>query len=141
LNPRYGSWSEQLLAAADATAARLGRRGPLDARTWGEQNTVRVRHPLSRALPWASGWLDITPEALPGDSNMPHFQSPDAGASERLAVSPGHEASGLFHMPGGESGHPLSPHYRDGHAAWAHGEPTPFLPGPTVSTLRLVPSR
>jgi penicillin amidase len=139
LNPRYASWSEQILAAVDATAAVLGRRGALEARTWGERNMVRVRHPLSRALPWASGWLDMTPEALPGDSNMPLFQSPEAGASERLAVSPGHEASGLFHMPGGESGHPLSPHYRDGHAAWAHGAPTPFLPGPTVSTLRLVP--
>ena len=33
-------------------------------------------------------------------------------------------------MPGGQSGHPLSPHYADGHAAWAKGEPTPFLPGP-----------
>jgi penicillin amidase len=62
-----------------------------------------------------------------------------AGASERLAVSPGHEQSGYFHMPGGQSGHPRSPHYADGHAAWAQGQPTPFLPGAPVAVLTLLP--
>ena len=51
------------------------------------------------------------------------------GASERFAVSPGDEANGYFHMPGGQSGHPLSRFYRAGHEAWVTGEPTPFLPG------------
>ncbi len=43
-------------------------------------------------------------------------------------------------MPGGQSGHPMSPHYRAGHEAWVKGEPTPFLPGETVHTLTLVPT-
>jgi penicillin amidase len=76
---------------------------------------------------------------LPGDNHMPRFQSPTSGASERFAVSPAHEERGYFHMPVGQSGHPLSPHYADGHAAWVNGEPTPFLPGPAVHVLRLVP--
>jgi penicillin G amidase len=42
-------------------------------------------------------------------------------------------------MPGGASGHPLSPYFLAGHAAWLKGEPTPFLPGPTVHTLTFVP--
>ena len=42
-------------------------------------------------------------------------------------------------MPGGQSGHPLSPYYRAGHEAWVAGEPTPFLPGPAVHRLRLEP--
>jgi penicillin amidase len=70
---------------------------------------------------------------------MPRFQSPRAGASERLAVSPGREAEGYFHMPAGQSGHPLSPNYGDGHQAWAEGRPMPFLPGPSVHTLVLRP--
>ena len=78
-------------------------------------------------------------EPLPGDNNMPRVQSPDFGASERFVVSPGHEADGIFEMPGGESGNPLSPFYRAGYEAWVHGEPTPFLPGPTRHTLRLQP--
>ena len=140
LDARYGSWDELLLASVDAAVASLRESGAdLGQRTWGERNTVAIRHPLSRALPLLSGLLDIPPEPLPGDSDMPRFQSPDAGASERLVVSPGHEEKGYFHMPGGQSGHPLSPFYRAGHAAWARGEPTPFLPGPALHTLLLQP--
>jgi penicillin amidase len=80
-------------------------------------------------------------QALPGDGNMPRVQYTFAGASERLAVSPGREGDGYFHMPTGQSGHPLSPHYGDGHDAWAQGEPTPFLPGPAVHVLTLRPGR
>jgi penicillin amidase len=61
------------------------------------------------------------------------------GASERLAVSPGHEEQGYLHLPGGQSGHPLSPYYRAGFMQWARGEPLPFLPGPTEHTLTLTP--
>ena len=62
------------------------------------------------------------------------------GASERFAVSPGRESDGHFHMPGGQSGHPLSPHYRAGHDDWAKGRATPFLPGATATTLTLLPA-
>ncbi len=44
---------------------------------------------------------------------------------------------GLLNMPGGQSGHPLSPFYRAGHEAWVRGEPAPFLPGPAVHVLTL----
>ena len=70
---------------------------------------------------------------------MPRVQQPDYGASERFAVAPGDEANGYFHMPGGQSGHPLSPFFSAGHEAWAQGEPLPFLPGPGLHRLTLVP--
>jgi penicillin amidase len=78
-------------------------------------------------------------EPLPGDNHMPRVQGPAFGASERFVVSPGHEEEGLFEMPGGQSGNPLSPFYRAGHETWARGDPAPFLPGPAVHTLRLQP--
>jgi penicillin amidase len=56
-----------------------------------------------------------------------------------MVVSPGHETDGIMHMPTGQSGHPLSPFYANSHAAWVAGEPTPFLPGPALHTLTLVP--
>lgn len=138
LGAPHKTWDELLLAAVDAALLELPP-GPIASRTWGERNTSRVRHPLSRAIPWIGRWLDMPPRPLPGDSHMPRFQSPGAGASERIVVSPGREAEGHFHMPGGQSGHPLSPHYADGHEAWAKGQPAPFLPGPTVNTLTLRP--
>ena len=141
LDPRFASWEALLLEALDAVVAELTEGGrPLAGRTWGERNTTLFRHPLSRAVPWLSSFLDMPRVPLPGDHNMPRFQSPTAGASERFAVSPGREEQGYFHMPGGQSGHPLSPHYADGHDAWVKGEPTPFLPGPAVQVLTLVPS-
>ena len=59
------------------------------------------------------------------------------GASERFAVSPGHEAEGYLHIPGGQSGHPLSPYYRAGFRRLGGGQPLPFLPGPAQHTLTL----
>ena len=140
LDPGHASWEALLLEALDAVLADLTQDGQaLAGRTWGERNTALIRHPLSRAVPRLGPWLDMPRQALPGDNHMPRFQSPTAGASERFAVSPGREELGYFHMPGGQSGHPLSPHYADGHAAWANGEPTPFLPGPALHVLTLVP--
>jgi penicillin amidase len=139
LNPAYANWTALLLDAIDQTIASLKEdKKALADRTWGEANTVMIRHPLSRAVPLLSGWLDMPATPLPGDSHMPRVQSTTNGASERLTVSPGREADGYFHMATGQSGHPQSPHYRDGHDAWVNGWPTPFLPGPTVTTLRLV---
>ncbi|MFQ5349239.1 MAG: penicillin acylase family protein [Thermoanaerobaculia bacterium] len=142
LASRFADWDAQLLAAVDHTIDYFVRDGAeLSERNWGQRNTVRIQHPFSRAMPLLSRWLDMPATPLPGDSHMPRFQSPDEGASQRLAVSPGREEEGYFHMPAGQSGHPLSPHYRDSHGAWERGEATPFLPGPTIHTLTLRPAR
>jgi penicillin amidase len=141
LNPRYADWDQQLLASFDRLLADLIRDGrPLAEKTWGRRNTAAIRHPLSLAVPQLGAWLDMPPDPLPGDDNMPRVQAPDMGPSERFAVSPGRETAGYLHMPGGQSGHPLSPHYRDSQDAWVTGEATPFLPGPAVETLILEPS-
>jgi len=140
LDPRFRTWDEQLLHAADQVIVRLTKDGSsLPEQTWGRLNTPKIQHPLSRALPFLARWLDMPPLALPGDAHMPRVQDRLFGASERFAVAPGHEADGYFMMPCGQSGHPLSPHYRDSHLDWAAGRPGSFLPGPAVATLRLLP--
>lgn len=137
--PPFEDWREVFLASVDGILDKLLEQGPLAERTWGEFNTVRVKHPLSLAVPALGRWLDMPPAPLPGDGNMPRVQGRTFGASERFVVSPGREDEGFFHMPTGQSGHPLSPHYGDGHRAWKEGEPTPFLPTETVTILRLLP--
>jgi penicillin amidase len=140
LDPGFKDWDQQLLAAVDTTIARLTRDGtPLAQCTWGRLNSPKVQHPLSKALPMLSRWLDMPTLPIPGDAQMPRVQDREFGASERLAVSPGHEADGYFMMPCGQSGHPLSPNYGDGHRDWVAGRPGPFLPGPTVHRLVLKP--
>jgi penicillin amidase len=76
---------------------------------------------------------------LAGDHHMPRVQDGAFGASERFAVSPGREDQGYLELPGGPSGHPLSPFYRSGFDDWAAGSPTPFLPGPAIHRLLLRP--
>ena len=70
---------------------------------------------------------------------MPRVARPSHGASMRFAVSPGDEESGYLHLPGGQSGNPISPFYRAGHYDWVTGNPTPFLPGEPQHFLVLQP--
>jgi penicillin amidase len=142
LDPRYKSWNEALLASLDASLKTLGEEcESLATCTWGRQNTLQMRHPLSSALPFAARFLDMPAVALPGDAAMPRVQGSQFGASQRMVVSPGKEDEGVFQMPGGPVDHPLSPFYGAGHQAWVRGEPQPFLPGPPLHRLELAPAQ
>ncbi len=139
LNPAFASWPALFGAAVD----RLLPEHPqvtLPKLTWGSYQMTRFEHPFSRAAPFLSAWLDLRQTPLPGDLYMPRIKALYAGASQRMVVAPGHENTAIFHMPGGQSGNPLSPHYRDGHRAWVRGDPTPLLPGAAVHTLTLLPA-
>ena len=134
----YDSWQALLLAAFDDTLADCAG-APLAECTWGRMNHVTIAHPFAADLGILARFLTVQDGPLPGDDYMPRVQRPDAGASERFAVSPGLEGEGYFHMPGGQSGHPLSAYFDAGHEAWAEGRPLPFLPGSVEHSLTLVP--
>ncbi|OMV27881.1 penicillin amidase [Burkholderia pseudomallei] len=134
------SWRDVQLIAIDRTIAALTADGaPLARASWGARNTLRIAHPFAGSLPLLGGWLTAPAAQMPGDSHMPRVAAPDFGQSERMVVSPGHEEFGIFNMPGGQSGHPLSPFFLAGHDAWVRAEPTPFLPGVARHTLRFAP--
>ena len=140
LPPGQRSWRDVQLAAIDRVLAELERDGvALESATWGARNTAAFAHPIALAVPALAGWLGVPPDQLPGDSHMPRVAGPKFGQSERMTVSPGHEERGLYNMPGGQSGHPLSPWFLYGHADWVQGRPQPLLPGPARHTLTFVP--
>jgi len=142
LDPKYRSWDEAILAAVDAAITQLTEGGrTLADRSWGEANSAEIRHPLAGAIPLFGRYLNMPADPLPGDVYTPRASTPRTGPSERMAVSPGHESEGILHIPTGQSGHPLSPHFNDQYRAWLNGEATPFLPGPAVSTLTLRPAQ
>jgi len=140
LGSPWQTYDDLLAEAAIAAIDELGTHGDLAQQTWGKRNTSAIVHPLSRAVPMLAFLLDMPAQPLPGDSNMPRVQGPAFGASERMVVAPGFEEQGLFHMPGGQSGHPLSPYYGSGHQDWAEGRATPFLPGASEHQLVLQPA-
>ncbi len=142
LSRKFASWDALLEDAAKEVRDALKAQGPLAERTWGERNTAAICHPLAKAIPLVGKrLLCMPPDRLSGDGGMPRVAGPDFGASERMVVSPGHEADGITHMPGGQSGHPMSPFWGAGHDDWVHGRPTPFLPGKTAYTLQLAPAQ
>ena len=138
LDPVYANWDGLLVAAVDRVIARAEGEGGL-SEPWSRSNSTVYRHPLSSAIPFFGSRLDMPVQPISGDLYTPRMHWGANAASERMIVSPGHEASGILHMPTGQSGHPLSPYYANSHAAWVNGEATPFLPGATEHTLTLTP--
>ncbi|HXS73300.1 MAG TPA: penicillin acylase family protein, partial [Rhodanobacteraceae bacterium] len=142
LDPQYKNWNALLAHSAGEVADDLAKLpGSLSTRTWGEHNTARIDHPLAVALPsWLARFVDMPPDPLPGDRDMPRVLHPDFGASMRLDVAPGDEAHGILEMPSGEAGNPLTPYFGDGHEEWVRGAPTPLLPGPGKYRMTLLPA-
>jgi penicillin amidase len=141
VDPVFRNWQELLLTSVDDTIARIreDHSGPLAERAWSEVNHTVYRHPLSNGVPLLSRWLDMPDQPLPGDLYTPNMHWGANAPSERMIVSPGREAEGMMHMPTGQSGHPLSPYYRNSHPAWVRGDMTPLMPGPPEHLLTLTP--
>ncbi|WP_457424862.1 penicillin acylase family protein [Roseateles sp. P5_E7] len=136
----FKSWPELLQRAVlDSRKELLAKHGSLANATWGADNGTSMRHPLSLAVPALSRWLDQASQGMAGDAHMPRVHNHGHGQSERMVVSPGHEEKGLLVIPGGQSGHPMSPFYRADHATWLAGEALPFLPGEPAHRLVLRP--
>jgi penicillin G amidase len=137
----FSSWEALFVSAIDTVIDELTEGGrSLADRSWGEFNRAAFSHPLASAVPLFGRWLRMPEDALDGDIYTPRAQAPRTGPSERIAVSPGREEEGIAHMPAGQSGHPLSPHFGDQHRAWVTGEALPLLPGEIVETLTLRPA-
>jgi penicillin amidase len=139
------------LALADL-AARFGA-DPADWR-WGAAHPARMAHPILGDQPWL-GWLVDIVVASGGDGttvDVGHYRLSDA---RRPFVST-HAASyrGLYDLAAlersrfvattGQSGNPLSPHYRDLTALWAAGATVPMSAAEEAGghgRLRLLPAR
>ncbi len=141
LDRKYENWNALFLSAVDAVIQRIkAQKDGYSSYTVGERNATRIQHPMGAAIPQLGPWLNMPVDRLPGDRfDMPRIQAPAFGSSMRMAVSPGREKEGYLIMAGGESGNPLSPHYRDCHEAWVKNTRTPFLPGVATHKILLQP--
>ena len=121
---------------------------------WGRARTATLAHPMSR-VPLLGGIFNLGPFECPGDVNTVFqagtvgddpFGNPGVVPSMRMVLDVGDWDRSLFSLPGGQSGNPLSPHYRDLLPAWLNGAgvPIPWTPqaikAGTVETLTLNPS-
>ena len=139
----YRDWRDLLLRTLTDSAAELKQSHATDTLvglTWGKINQVKIRHPFSKTAPVLSPLLDMADQEVSGCAGFcVRIVGNGHGATERMVVSPSHPGQGILHMPGGQSGHPLSPHYRDQQPAWQEGVPLPFLPGESIHRLSFKP--
>ncbi|MCZ2112393.1 MAG: penicillin acylase family protein [Anaerolineae bacterium] len=102
---------------------------------WGKLHRVAFEHEMARIPGIGRLWKPVTVPAS-GDGYTinqsdltPHFP-PDPSniiASCRLIIDVGEWDRGLAALPGGQSGHPASPHYQDRIAEWREGRYFPLL--------------
>jgi penicillin G amidase len=109
--------------AADAVeqAARI----PVHEARWRDVVSVTARHPIGGTR-WTR-WLDLPALVPVGGPESVAAYTGTSGPVQRLVVAPGREQSGLVGMPGGQSGNPLSLHYRDQHRAWRRRRLAPLV--------------
>jgi penicillin G amidase len=136
-------WQAFILAALNSSATELQGQYPdiePDQLNWGTVNRIAQSHPFSKSLPVLGMFLDISEFGSPGCSSVcVRVMSNGHGASERLVLAPAHPENGILEMPGGQSGHPFSSHYRDQQKFWQTGETAPFMPGKPLHTLHFKP--
>jgi penicillin amidase len=127
------------LALADL-AARYGE--DQTAWRWGTAHPARMDHAILGGQPWLAWLFNIVVASGGGGTtvNVGHYPLGD----ERQPFANTHAASyrGLYDLADldrsrfvaatGQSGNPLSPHYRDLTAAWAAGLPVPMSRVPEV---------
>ncbi|WP_338590666.1 penicillin acylase family protein [Shewanella khirikhana] len=142
LPEKMTDWNDFLLDIYRTNRAELLRRhapgGTLAQLNWGKVNALKIQHPFSKQIPLLAPLLDMPEVPGFGGHFEPAVQSPGFGASQRMVVQPGDEASAILMVPGGQSGHPLSAFYRSGFGDYASHTPTPLLPGDIRHSLKLL---
>ncbi len=143
LTREYADWRKFLRHVLLDTVRTIEAEGPergVDA-PWGAINVLDVAHPFAAlgVLAPLAPWLKLPAEPLPGSMVSLRVATPSFGAVIRMAVAPAAPADGILEMAGGQSGHFLSPQFRDQQRGWWSGAATPFLAGPTVAHVMLRP--
>ena len=138
MTSEHADWHAFLRAVLLETLTATTRDGALDAQ-WGEVNVLDVGHPFAGVLGPLAGRLSLPRAPLPGSMVSLRVAAPSYGAVLRMAVAPGAPEDGVLELAGGQSGHFLSPQFRDQQAEWLDGAPTPFLAGEPVARFTLVP--
>ncbi|HEX2193684.1 MAG TPA: penicillin acylase family protein [Candidatus Limnocylindria bacterium] len=148
-------WEAQAAAALSAAVKRLRREhGPDPAAwSWGRLRTLTLRHPMGDQ-PMLAPTFNLGPVPFPGDTSTPlqaasgplnTFGNPGFLPNLRAVVDLADADAGRWSLAGGQSGNPLSPHYRDLFEVWLRGDGVPIAFGAeavaaaSVNELRLEP--
>ncbi len=136
--PSMEDCSSRIESALDAALSDLARRladqtwkGPADWR-WETLHYASITHPLWDKVPLANRLADLRPEVAGGNDTVDRgaYRSADEqqpfaavhGAGFRAVYDFADLSRSRFVLAAGQSGNPLSPHYRDMTGLWNDGE-------------------
>jgi penicillin G amidase len=149
-------WPIEAAAALSAAIARLRAEHGDDPAgwEWGWLRTVTLRHPVGGQSLLARSF-NIGPVPMPGDGTTPlqaasgplrPLDNPGYLPNTRAVIDLADPDASRWALAGGQSGNPLSPHYRDLFELWHRGETVPIawseeaVAASTRSALLLEPS-
>ncbi len=130
------SWEVQAIAALGDAVRGIAEAHGEDPATWawGRLRPVTLEHPIGARRPFGTVF-NLGPAAIGGDVNTPMqvsagpldpFSRPGALANTRCVMDLADPAMSRFSLAGGQSGNPLSPHYRDLYQLWLRGDGAPM---------------
>jgi penicillin amidase len=134
----YAGWPAFLRQVLLETVETIEEDAAIDTE-WAKINVLDVAHPLAASLGPLAARLSLPRVALPGSFISVRVSAPAYGAVLRMAVAPAAPENGVLEVPGGQSGHFLSAHFRDQLPDWVDGSPAPFLAGEPVASFTLTP--
>ena len=114
----YNSYDDVLVAAVQKAVD--SERAPRDLKRWywGKQFPVEVRHPVFGAIPILKYFSGTGSHWQSGGGTTVKQVGSDFGPSERLTVDFSNFDHSTLNIVIGQSGHLLSPHYKDQFPAW-----------------------
>ncbi len=114
----YSSYDELLVAAVQKAVDSDRAPRELKRWYWGKQFPVEVQHPVFGAIPILKYLSGTGSHWQSGSGSTVKQVGSDFGPSERLTVDLSNFDRSSLNIVIGQSGHLLSPHYKDQFSAW-----------------------
>jgi len=149
LRERPGGWFpdyDRALLTALQGAVEEGRRmqgRKLSGWRYGRYLRLAVAHPVLHRIPWVGKYFDLGPVEMSGSSTTVKQTSRRLGPSMRMNVDLGDWDRSLINVVAGQSGQPLSGHYKDQWKKYYTGasDPMEFGKVEAKAVLRLTPTQ
>lgn len=149
-------WPAEAAEALSAAVARLRTDygEATDGWAWGSLRRLTLRHPIGGQAMLADSF-NIGPVPMPGDGTTPlqaasgplrPLDNPGYVPNARAVIDLANPDASRWALAGGQSGNPMSPHYRDLFELWLRGETVPIawsesaVAAATMSSLTLEPN-
>jgi penicillin amidase len=128
LAERPAEWArdyDDLLLRSLASSVKEMRENPAAA-VWGRYLETTIEHPVGHRIPVLRRWFDIGPFPQSGATSTVKQTTRRLAPSMRLVVDLADFDRSLHVLTTGQSGQPLSPHYKDQWPAYHEGRSFPL---------------